>query len=104
MGNKLYVGNLSYGATEEDVAGLFATYGQVEEVKLITDRETGRAKGFGFVTFASEDSAHEAIEAVNGTVFQDRKINVTEAKPQAPRAGGRDNSRGHSNQRGNARY
>ncbi len=102
MGNKLYVGNLSYGATQDDVTALFETYGEVTEVKLITDRETGRAKGFGFVTFASADSATEAITGVDGTDFQGRKINVKEAEERPPR---RDNSGHHSsNHRGNARY
>lgn len=85
MGKKIYVGNLSYSATEGDIAQLFAEHGTVESTKLITDRETGRSKGFAFVEMATDAEAAKAIGALNGTDFSGRSMNVTEAKPMAPK-------------------
>jgi len=88
MGKKLYVGNLSYSVDSGSLQDLFAQYGNVESANVITDRETGRSKGFGFVEMASDDEANEAINKLNGQEMGGRQINVSEAKPQAPRTGG----------------
>lgn len=85
MGNKLYVGNMSFKATDADIKGLFAGIGEVTSVNLITDARTGQAKGFGFVEMATEEDAKKAIEKLNGTTFMDRSLSVAEAKPQEPR-------------------
>ena len=73
----IYVGNLPYSATEEDVSGLFAAHGPVERVKIITDRETGRSKGFAFVTLGDQSQLNAAIEALNGYDYQGRALRVT---------------------------
>ena len=88
MGKKLYVGNLPFSVREQELQDRFAQVGQVESAKVITDRDTGRSKGFGFVEMASEDEANAAIAKFNGNDFQGRPLNVTEAKPQAPRERG----------------
>lgn len=85
MEKKLYVGNISFKATEEDIKELFAQSGEVESVKIITDAHTGNPKGFGFVEMANEEDAKKAIDALNGTTFMERAITVAEAKPQQPR-------------------
>ena len=88
MAKKLYVGNLSYSTTEAQVRDLFAQIGEVESVSLITDRETGRAKGFGFVEMATEESAQEAIKRFNGYTLDNRSLTVNEARPREERSGG----------------
>ena len=88
MGRKLYVGNLPYSATESALSDKFAAYGTVESAKLITDRETGRSKGFGFIEMASDSEAQAAIEKVNGTDYDGRPMKVNEARPQEKRSGG----------------
>lgn len=85
MGNKLYVGNLPYSATSESLEGYFTQVGTVSSAKVITDRESGRSKGFGFVEMASEDEAMNAIEKLNNSQFEGRAIRISEAKPMAPR-------------------
>lgn len=85
MGKKLYVGNLPYSATEQTISAMFAECGTVESVKLITDRDTGRSKGFGFVEMATDDQASEGIKRFNGADNGGRAMTVNEAKPQAPR-------------------
>ena len=85
MEKKLYAGNLSYSTTEDDLRKLFSQYGDVESVKLIMDRETGRPKGFGFVAMGSEDAAQRAISELNGSSFMERTITVAEAQPEKPR-------------------
>jgi RNA recognition motif-containing protein len=85
MEKKIYVGNISFKATEEDIKELFARSGDVESVKIITDAHTGNPKGFGFVEMATEEDAKKAIAELNGTTFMDRTISVAEAKPQQPR-------------------
>lgn len=85
MEKKLYVGNISFKATEEDIRELFAASGAVETVKIITDAHTGNPKGFGFVEMATVEDAKKAIDALNGTTFMERAITVAEAKPQEPR-------------------
>lgn len=84
MTKSLYVGNLPWSATEEEVRSLFAPHGNVNSVKLVSDRETGRARGFGFVEMDDADAA-SAVEALDGTNFGGRTLRVNEAQPKAPR-------------------
>ncbi|MCY4478013.1 MAG: RNA-binding protein [Gammaproteobacteria bacterium] len=90
MGRKLYVGNLPYSATESSVTEKFAGSGTVESCKLISDRDTGRSKGFGFVEMATDAEAQAAIENLDGTDYDGRPMRVNEARPQQKRTGGRD--------------
>lgn len=83
----IYVGNLSYSATSEDVTTLFAEYGSVESVQLPLDRETGRVRGFGFVNMASESDEESAIEALNGAEWMGRTLRVNKARPREKKAG-----------------
>ena len=84
----IYVGNLPYTATEEDVTGLFAAYGPVERVKIITDRETGRSKGFAFVTLGDQSQLNASIEALNGYDYQGRALRVNASEPKESKPGG----------------
>ncbi len=84
----IYVGNLPYTATEEDVTGLFAAYGPVERVKIITDRETGRSKGFAFVTLGDQSQLNASIEALNGFDYQGRELRVNASEPKEFKPGG----------------
>ena len=84
---KVYVGNLNFSTTQETLEGLFSNYGEVTEVAVITDRETGRPRGFAFVTM-EDNGARQAIEALNGTDLEGRNITVNEAKPRENRSGG----------------
>ena len=88
MGNKLYVGNLPFSVTEDALREHFSTAGTVTSAKLITDRDTGRGKGFGFVEMASDEEAHTAIKQFNGSDMGGRPLTVSEARPQEPRSGG----------------
>ena len=88
---QIYVGNMSYGTTEESLTNLFSNYGEVSSVKIITDRETGRAKGFGFVTMENEESAKKAIEELDQKEFEGRNLRVNKAKPRTPRTYQRNN-------------
>ena len=88
MGRKLYVGNLPYSAAEQDLSDKFAAYGTVESTKLITDRDTGRSKGFGFVEMATDSEAQAAIDGLNDTDYDGRPMKVNEARPQEKRGGG----------------
>jgi RNA recognition motif-containing protein len=88
MGNKLYVGNLPFSATDDSLRELFAQSGSVNSATIITDRDTGRSKGFGFVEMSSDQEASDAITKFNGTNFEGRTITVNEARPKAPREGG----------------
>ena len=83
MAKKIYVGNMSYTTTKEQVQELFAQYGAVTSVALITDRDTGRAKGFGFVEMATDDAAAQAIAALDGKEYDGRKIKVNEDRPKS---------------------
>ena len=85
---KIYVGNLPFTATESTLEELFATYGSVVSAKIITDRDTGRSKGFAFVEMSTSDESSKAIAELNGKDNGGRPLTVTEAKPQAPRSGG----------------
>lgn len=84
----IYVGNLPYTATEEDVTGLFSEYGPIDRVKIITDRETGRSKGFAFVTLGDQSQLNASIEALDGQDFQGRALRVNASEPKEPRPGG----------------
>ena len=88
MSTKLYVGNLSFDITENDLRDMMAQHGPVNEVSVITDKETGRARGFAFVTMNTQEGATAAIAALNGKDFQGRALTVNEARPREERAGG----------------
>jgi RNA recognition motif-containing protein len=87
MNLKLYVGNLAFGASEEDLKKLFSEAGAVQSVKIVTDSYSGRSRGFGFVEMASKSEAEKAISLVNGKTFMDRTLIVSEARPQKKRGG-----------------
>ena len=99
----IFVGNLSYNATEQSVRSLFESYGAVDRVNLVTDRDTGQARGFGFVEMSNTDEADRAIADLNGRELDGRALNVNEARPKPSREssfGGGRNSGGFS-RRGN---
>lgn len=89
MATNIYVGNLNYDTTEATLRSLFAEHGEVESVKVITDRYTGRPKGFAFVEMTDEKAAEEAISALNGKSVDNREIRVDKAKPRPDRGRGR---------------
>lgn len=89
MGKKLYVGNLSYSVTDSDLQELFSPHGTVQSAQVITDRESGRSKGFGFVEMGSPEEAQAAISALNGQQHEGRALTVNEAKPKESSGGGR---------------
>lgn len=95
----IYVGNLPYSATEEDVTGLFAAHGPVERVKIITDRETGRSKGFAFVTLGDQSQLNSAIEALNGYDYQGRALRVNASEPKEFKPGGGGGGGGYGGER-----
>jgi RNA recognition motif-containing protein len=86
--NKLYVGGLPYTVAEDQLQALFSEHGTVESAKVISDRMTGRSRGFGFVEMSSQEEAEEAIDKLNGTALEGRTLTVNEAKPREPRSGG----------------
>ena len=88
MNTKLYVGNISFDSTENDLQDLFAAFGPVNEVNLITDRATGRSRGFAFVTMATEEGAKAAIEGAANKELHGHKLAVNEARPREERSGG----------------
>lgn len=87
MAKKLFVGGLSWGTTDEDLRKAFASYGEITESKVITDRDTGRSRGFGFVTFVRDEDAKTAISKMHGTSLDGRTITVNEAQEKSPRQG-----------------
>ena len=89
MNTKLYVGNLSFDATENDLQDLFSQHGPVSESNLMQDRTTGKPRGFGFVTMATKEGADAAIKALNGSEWKGRALTVNEARPREERSGGR---------------
>jgi RNA recognition motif-containing protein len=93
MSTKLYVGNLSFDTTENDLNTLFAEAGEVESVRIITDRDTGRSRGFGFVEM-DDEAGQKAISQLNGTELAGRQLTVNEARPQADRDSGGGGGRG----------
>jgi RNA recognition motif-containing protein len=94
MGNKLYVGNLSYNVRDDDLQQAFAQYGTVSSAKVMMDRDTGRSKGFGFVEMGSDPEAQAAINGMNGQALDGRAIVVNEARPREERPGGYGNRGG----------
>lgn len=104
----LFVGNLPHSATEAELRTLFQAHGEVDKISIVTDRETGRARGFAFVEMPSDGEAEKAIAALNGSELGGRKLNINQAKPKAERpgggqrfgggGGGRDDYRGHARQ------
>lgn len=89
MGRKLYCGNLSYGVSSSDLEQLFSPFGTVESAQVISDRDTGRSKGFGFVEMSNEAEAQAAINGLNETEHEGRPLTVNEAKPRESRGGDR---------------
>lgn len=89
MAKKLFVGGLSWDTTDDGLRQAFASYGEITEAKVITDRGTGRSRGFGFVTFAQDDNAKTAISKMDGTSLDGKTIKVNEAQEKSPRSGGR---------------
>ncbi len=85
MGKKIYVGNLSYNMDDQTLGQVFSAFGTVESARIVTDRESGRSKGFGFVEMSADAEATAAIDKLNGTDQLGRAMNVSEAKPMAPR-------------------
>jgi RNA recognition motif-containing protein len=88
MSKKLYVGNLPYSVGDQDLQDAFASFGEIVSVRVVTDRETGRSKGFGFVEMANDNDANTAIEKLNGSSLAGRAIQVSEARPQVRDGGG----------------
>jgi RNA recognition motif-containing protein len=88
LGKRLYVGNLGYGVSSNDLEQMFAEYGAVLSAQVITDRETGRSKGFGFVEMGTDQEAQDAISALNGKSVEGRNLTVNEARPQEGGGGG----------------
>lgn len=106
---KLFVGNFSFTTTEDDLRALFQPYGNIDSVAVVTDRDTGRSRGFGFVEMPDRSQAEKAIEALNGKQVGGRTLNINEARPKADnggprggrgggRGGSRDDYRGHARQ------
>ena len=100
----IFVGNLSFGATEDAVRSMFEAYGTVDRVSVVTDRETGRARGFGFVEMSVNDEAERAIAALNGRELDGRALNINEARPKEDRGGGGGGYRGNGGGRQNSRW
>jgi RNA recognition motif-containing protein len=96
----IFVGNLSFNTNEDELRQAFEAYGQVDRVSIMTDRDTGRSRGFGFVEMASAEDGEKAIAALNGTQLGGRTINVNEARPKAERAAGGGRDRGERGGRG----
>lgn len=82
---KLFVGNISWNTSENDLRDQFSSFGPIEECRLITDRDTGRSRGFGFITFADEESANNAISQMDGSSVDGRPLKVSQAKERQPR-------------------
>ena len=109
MATKLYVGNLSYDTTEEQVRTLFTQVGEISELAFIMDRDTGRPKGFGFITMKNEEDSKEAIKRFNGFTMDNRALTVNEARPREERSNsgggyGGGNSRGGNGGGGRGRF
>jgi RNA recognition motif-containing protein len=94
MSSKIYVGGLPYATTDAQLQEIFSAHGQVESARVITDKFTGRSRGFGFVEMANADEAQKAIQALNGTDLDGRNLTVNEARPQERRSGGGFGDRG----------
>jgi cold-inducible RNA-binding protein len=90
----IFVGNLDFNIAEDDLRQLFGRYGQVDRITVMTDRETGRSRGFAFVDMVNKDEAEKAIAELNSSQLAGRSLNVNEARPKVERNGGRDRDRG----------
>ncbi|HXY52348.1 MAG TPA: RNA-binding protein [Terriglobales bacterium] len=90
----IFVGNLSFNTTEDELRQLFSAYGQVDRVSIMTDRDTGRSRGFGFVEMANTEDGEKAIAALNGSQLGGRTLNVNEARPKPERSAGGGGGRG----------
>jgi RNA recognition motif-containing protein len=99
MGKKVYVGNLAFSVTESSLNELFSQHGTVDSCRVITDRDSGRSKGFGFVEMSTDEQAQGAISALNGQALEGRALTVNEARPQEPRSGGFGRDRRESRER-----
>jgi RNA recognition motif-containing protein len=88
MGKRLYVGNLPFSITDQDLGSIFAEVGQVVSAKVVMDRDTGRSKGFGFVEMNTDEEAQKAISQFNGGELEGRQLKINEARPMEPRTGG----------------
>ena len=100
----IFVGNLDFGATEESIRTMFETHGTVERVSLVTDRDTGRSRGFAFVEMTDAGEADRAINALNGATLGGRALNVNEARPKTERSGGGGGGGGGGRQRREPRW
>lgn len=102
----IYVGNLSYSSMEDAIRALFEAHGEVASVRIITDRDTGRPRGFGFVEMSNDEEARAAISALDGQELDGRNLKVNEARPREDRGrgGGRGGSRGGGRSQGRGRY
>ena len=100
---KIFVGNLSFNTTEQSLRALFEARGEIEEVAIVTDRESGRSRGFGFVTMADNNAARTAIEELNGYELDGRALNVSEARAKADRPRGGGGGGGYGGGRGGGR-
>lgn len=100
----IYIGNLSYEVTQEDLTDVFAEYGTVKRVQLPTDRETGRKRGFGFVEMETEEEETAAIEALDGAEWMGRDLKVNKARPRENRGGGQGGGRRNNRQGYSQRY
>jgi RNA recognition motif-containing protein len=103
MAKKLYVGNIPFTATEQDIHSKFAAFGEVASAKIIMDRDSGRSKGFAFVEMVDDAAAQQAIDSLNGADFSGRAMIVSEARPQQPREGGGGRGFGGGGGRGGGR-
>ncbi len=90
----IFVGNLDFNTSEAELRQIFEAYGQVDRVSILTDRDTGRSRGFGFVEMSSAEDGEKAIAALNGSMIAGRKLNVNEARPKTERSGGGGRERG----------
>jgi len=100
MGTRLFVGNLPFGVTEDEVREVFSKHGTVKDCHIVMDRDSGRSKGFGFVEMTTQDEATQAIEQANGVDMGGRQLNVSEARPRAERGGGGGDRDGRGGDRG----
>lgn len=100
MSTKLYVGNLSFNTSTQDLEQVFSEIGKVESTNIIEDRDTGRSRGFGFVEMSSKEEANNAIEQLNGKEVDGRELTVNEAKPRENRGGGGNRGGGRGGNRG----
>jgi len=101
---KIYVGNFAFSMTEGELRSMFEPYGQVESVTIVTDRDTGRSRGFAFVEMTDNGAADKAIAALNGMDSGGRPLTVNEARPKVERGGGRDRQQGYGRQRRGPRW